>query len=232
MPRASVGPDATIRVFCGQSAQAPVASVSDSGGGITSWSISLDGDPHFALPTFMFQTCVGLSPTVALVSFGAPNTAVPGDTFDTVATVSADDGSFPAGTAKVHAEIVAPTATVDKAALELGDVLVGTVVQQVVTFHLDEAGVSIAPPTDSMPFAFSFAGRTGGRQEIPWRVTAGALAPGDYTYASKWAVGPRPGAYSPECDWHVTIPLHVRVVAPGGDSADGGADAADGPERR
>jgi hypothetical protein len=232
-PRASIGPDVKLEVVCGQTVSGAIASVSNSEGGTTTWSVSLAGDSSFSLEQGAFATCAGMSPSVAIVIFTPPTTAALGDSFDTVATVRADDGSFPSGTVAVHATVIALTATVEPTVLELGEVAPGQIAEKTLTFHA-APGASAIQPSDFAPFSFHFAGsRTNGR-DFAWNVTALSSTPGDYMLLSQWTVGLKPGALPPACDWHVNVPIHVRVLDPatrdGGADAVDAADAADAPE--
>jgi hypothetical protein len=216
VPHALIGPDATIRVACGQPNQAAVASVSVEGSGLVAWSIALAGDPAFT-GDGTFDTCAGIGPTVAFVTFLPPANAVPGDTFDTVVTVTAADGSFAPGTVKVHAEVVVPSVTVDKSSIDFGDVLAGATVQDTLLFRLEQTGVSLTPPADESPFAFAIDG-IGARvpNSMPWRIIAVAAAPGDYDFASEWSAAEVMTAWPvpASCRWRTTIPLHMHVVGP------------------
>jgi hypothetical protein len=224
MPAAHIGPDATIRVLCGGTGSAAVASVDEHGTGVTSWSLSLDSATPgaFGLPQTSFQTCQLRGNAVALVQFQAPSSALPGDTFDAVVTVHADDGSFADGTVNVHAEIVAPSVTVDRTTVDLGDVLAGVPAKQTITF-LSPPEANVLPSTHlDAPFNIEQGPFMKSQLHITtYVIDFESPVPGDFSASLGFTtVLTSTTAAAPACNWTTTIPLHARV--PG----DGGADAS------
>jgi hypothetical protein len=229
MPVVHLGPDVTIRAICGGSGQAAVASVDEHGPGVTAWSISVRGTPSsaFSLKQTTFRTCQTDGPMVALVFFQAPPGAVPGDAFDAVVTVDADDGSFAAGTVNVHAEIVKPWVTIDKANLEFGDVLPGASPMQTLSVSAPD-GVNVFFEMVGSLDSFSLARippQTKGNTSA-WSVTFEAFLPGDHSASLRFASSPILDS-PPACGWTATIGLHARVVADGG-APDGDAPVSEG----
>jgi hypothetical protein len=231
-PRAFIGPDVKLKVTCGAMARAAVASVSDEGTGITEWHAALSGDAAFSLVQSDFASCGGGGPLVADVDFTPPTSAVPGDTFDAVVTVSADQDAFPTTTVKVHGEVVAPVVVSDKSMVDFGDVETATLVTQELTFRVDTIGLRVQAPPADYPFTIQ-------ETQPPMstlatyaiRVLAGPR--GDYTMPAVWTVGADPMVGLPEaCVWRKTIPIHARIVVR--EDQDGGVDAgpdagSDGP---
>jgi hypothetical protein len=232
MPRALIGPDLSLRVLCNGQTSGPIASVDEQGPGVTSWSISVTGDPAFAPGARSFQTCRGDSPQVAFVGFTPPPNAVPGDSFDAVATVHAEDGSFADGTVNLHGEVAAANVAASTTAIDFGDVAPGDVPARELDFTvLDGGAVQILHDVLSgSPFVFTEVSppRTGSRIASNWRVTFQSRVPDDYTTSVGWRGLPveRTGlAAAAACVWTTTVTLHARVLADGG-ASDGG-DAAD-----
>jgi hypothetical protein len=232
-PVAHIGPDANLRVLCGQPARAAVASVDVPGAGLTWWSLSLEGDQGYAADPLTFVTCAAASPRVAFVSFVPPMDAVPGDAFDARVTVRSSDGAFATDTVQVHAEVAAPTVTVDTTMIDFGDVALGSLSLLDVALQV-ESQVSVVAPSDEAPFSFlsySTSDRVGPRV-FKFHVVAAASTPGDYSLRSEWRAGYQPdGTFPAPCDWHLTIPIHMHVL----DDVDGGSDAGpnapeDGPQ--
>jgi hypothetical protein len=264
MPRALIGPDVDVRVLCTATAQVPIASVDVPGAGVARWSFKVKGDPAFGLPQSpqqmslnTFVTCQADSPQVALVNFNPPIGALPGSTFDAIATVHADDGSFADGTVKLHGEVAAAVLTVDKTSVDFGDVAPGAM--PVIPLHFTaEKGDSVnlfldPPPAASGPrsvvASYSYgpfvimplAPAREGSGPFNWKVTFMTDVPGDYSATVGWSATPitaacPPGADcpvrpvppdDPPCDWTTTIMLHARVVGDGGADTDI-AEASDG----
>jgi hypothetical protein len=235
MPRALIGPDASFRITCGGRASSPIASVDEQGHGITAWSISVKGDPAFTPETPTLQTCLQNSPGVAFVAFYPPMDAVPGDTFDGVATVHADDGSFADGTVALHGEVVSAKVAVSTTAIDFGDVGPSDFPGRSLDFRVLEGGhVSIMHDAlAESPFSLTFVNPSGPvSMNIPdvtsWRVAFQSNVAGDYTAAVVWHGVPLGRANpAPEaCLWTTTVTLHARVLADAG-AGDGG-EAGDG----
>jgi hypothetical protein len=231
MPRALIGPDATFHITCGGRASSPIASVDEEGPGVTSWSISLTGDPSFTPESPALQTCLGNSPQVAFVAFYPPVSAVPGDTFDGVATVHADDGSFADGTVALHGEVVSPMVTVSTTTIDFGDVAPGDAPGRLLEFRALEGGhVSInheslaGSPFSVMNTEFSVA--TTVPDVTRWRVAFQSSVPGDYTASVVWRGVPLGRANpAPEaCVWATAVTMHARVLADAGASDGGSSD--------
>jgi hypothetical protein len=235
---------------------APVASVDELGAGATRWSVTVNGDPAFgAAPlgtnTASFLACQADSPQVALIECTPPPGALPGATFDAIATVHADDGSFADGKVKLHAEVAAPAVTVDKTNVDFGSVAprenltiplkftAGTVNGDNLDLFLDPPPVTkgVVDGVASYfygPFVITPGmGSNSFMLDLPvWNVTFMADVPGDYSATVGWVARPSvgactnpvrcPGSLNPTpCDWATTITLHARVLG------DGGADIAD-----
>ncbi|HVU49749.1 MAG TPA: hypothetical protein VHL80_03625 [Polyangia bacterium] len=227
--RALIGPDVSTRVVCGTSAvtEVPLATVDVEGDGTTSWSATLDPDDAFHLPRSSFDTCLLSSPTLAEVLLTVPPTAGPGATFDAVATVRSDDGSFASGQVNLHAEAVAPEYTLDRTSVDFGDVFPDQEAVEVVE-ATSEFTAAVASPVSLSSDHFQFdtpAHPTLRLDHLTTSpVTFSAHDPGDYTATWTWMAGE---GSKPACTTTKTVALHARVVAPdagAGDAGDAGAD--------
>jgi hypothetical protein len=265
MPRALIGPDVDVRVLCGGTVNAPIASIDEPGAGVTRWSFTVKGDPAFSpgmapigrrmalsQPMSMntFVTCEATSPQVAFVEFNPPLDAVPGSTFDAIATVHADDGSFADGMVKLRGDVIAPALTVDKTSVDFGDVAPGAM--PVIPIHFAGENGALEPFLDPPPVATGMSEGVAYYSYGPfvftptkiqcsgcftlnllvWDVTFMSDVPGDYSTTVGWRAPPPPRLSTcaeagpclplpPKCDWTTTMTLHARVVA------DAGADTAD-----
>jgi hypothetical protein len=249
MPRALIGPDVDVRVLCDSGGSVPIASVDELGAGVTKWSFTVNGDAAFGHPTVeTFVTCEANSPQVAFVNFSPPMDALPGATFDAIAAVHADDGSFADGTVKLHGEVTAPVLTVDKARVDFGNVAPGD--NPTIPLHFTrEYGVvnpfPQSPDATSMsggvvsysygPFDITPMKEPGSSFVLPlvWNVTFTPDVPSDYSATVGWRATPSGGpgvipGVPTACNWTTTISLHARVVGDGGADADT-ADPSDGP---
>jgi hypothetical protein len=264
MPRALIGPDVDVRVFCAQSTSAAIASIEELGPGLTQWSFTVTGDPAFqpgqvqsantmprgqspdaSTPGGPFTACQSNSPEIAFVTFTPPQTATPGATFDAIATVHAEDGSFPDGTVKLHGEVGAPVVTLDPldSPFAMGNetsVDVGPLVQGFgrLTFDLtfrpqNGAAVNVRADSDGSPFFSILPAQNSSSSVQIWTVTFLEDYPGDYAAKVVWTGSPGNSlTLTTACDWTTTMMLHARVVADGGSDAntanvsDGGADRA------
>ncbi|HVU51212.1 MAG TPA: hypothetical protein VHL80_11025 [Polyangia bacterium] len=231
MPVAHIGPDVRLRVLCDGLATAGVASVDEEGSGTTSWSVSLAGDAAFSLPISSFRTCQAVGPTVALVQLLVPPGAVPGDAFDTTATIHADDGSFADGRVSVHADVTAPSFDLDPPSIDFGDVLPNRGASRTLRILDHEAvPVSVSPSAPTDP-SFGYGpdvGAPGMMTGLLWSMSFVGQEVGDHTATVTWTA--EPGAV-PACQTTKTMTLHARVVAPDGGAQDGGAQdggASDG----
>jgi hypothetical protein len=232
MPLALIGPDVDVRVFCAGATQVAIASVDEPGAGLTRWSFSVTGDPAFGLgpppgpntSPNAFVTCMATSPQIALVEFAPPADALPGSTFDAVSTVRSDDGSFAAGTVKLHGEVVAPVIRIEPTRIEFGDVAAGG--HPTIPLRLTpENGENVIPMPDSPPdakgvsaglAAYSYGpfvvtpmavqmGVNGiTANDFVWNVTLMTDVPGDYSQTIAWRAVPtrtfvtnEPGANPP-----------------------------------
>jgi hypothetical protein len=222
MTHANLGPDLNLQVLCGGSAIGGIASVSHEGAGSTSWTVSLSGDPEFVASDSSLLTCEASGTTVVVVKLGVPPDALPGATFDAVATIKARDGSFPTGTVKVHGEVVTPRATVAPT-LDFGDVPAWTSPTQTIRFINDTtAPVLIIPDFVSRaPFTAAASGSPDMMTSTTlWFMALQPSPPGDYTVDTSWTVAPAPNlGLSDVCVSKKTVTLHAHVVA-----VDGGAD--------
>jgi hypothetical protein len=222
MAHALIGPDVTIRALCASPARAPIASVSEEGLGVVDWSVTLRGDPTFGADG-PFGTCAKTRTQVATVTFDPPPDATPGRTFDTVATVSSQNGAFADGTVNVHGLIVAASASTSTTTLDFGDVAPGAAVSLPLRFALSSDQVVLTVRIDNLPVLFVIQKNGGLIQSTvsAWTVTFTApAAPGSYTDMLTFDAvpGAAPDA-GPECTWTQVISLRARVVAAG---ADGG----------
>jgi hypothetical protein len=207
-----------------------IASVDELGAGVTKWSYTVTGDAAFGPSAGQtFQTSQANSPEVAFVEFIPPTDALPGSTFDAIATLHADDGSFADGTVKLHGEIGAAVVTVDKMSIDFGDVAVGGLPSIPLHFAVEPGEQVGLVPQGLVPAPFLISPQ--GAQFSPpfvWNVSLMATAAGDYSTTLKW------GAVSNQatsCGWTNSITVHGRVVDDGGagtpNGSDGGTDTAD-----
>jgi hypothetical protein len=244
MPTVHIGPDVSIRGLCGSTTQAPVASVDERGAGVTQWSLSVQGDPAFVVRAGIMTACQANGPTVGFVRFVAPPDQLPGQTFDAVVTVHADDGSFADGTVNVHAEIVAPQITVDTKTIDFGDVRRGVVALHTVTFNAPSQDLSFMIDT-GLDTDFRVQATAGPLQKLEpslhsWDVIIQSFVLGDHSTSMTWRAFPTalPTATA-ACTLSATIDVHARVVeldagaSDGGDGgpADDGPDGGDAPPR-
>jgi hypothetical protein len=226
-PIAHIGPDVQVRAPCGLSGRAAVASVDEQGPGLTTWSVSLDNPTAFSLDQIFFDTCQKLGPSVAFVSFGPPPGSMPGDAFDTVATISAIGDVFPPGRVKVHGEVIVPRVSADQTTVELGDVAPFTDAAQLLSFRNEDAQpLSFASSVAVQgPFTIAMAP---GKSMLPtstWQVNFAPSGPGDYAATVTFTATPQAHfGIAPACSWRQDIALHAHV--PG--TPDGGAGAGDG----
>jgi hypothetical protein len=225
MPLANLGPDLTLRVLCGTGSRGAIASVNDPGPGSTSWSVSLAGDQQFSLEAETFFTCTLNGPSVAMVDLQAAAGAVPGDTYEAVATIRADDDSFPTTTVALHGEVVAPHVTAPTS-VDFGAVPAGSLQLRTLRFNnASPSPVAIIPSTTTpSPFSLSqgVAPIALVDNTTDWTISLDASPPGDYTTSVLWTASPSPQLRFPAaCLWTQTIALHVHVV----DNGDGGPDA-------
>jgi hypothetical protein len=220
-PHVSVSPAVSLRTVCGVDTGATVATVEEPVDVLATWYLKVEGDPAFKADESVLLTCQADGAAMASVSLQPPRTAIPGDTFEATATVSALDDAFPEATVELHGEIVLPTVTVDDGVGELGETVTGTAASQMFSFHAEERVIAVAPPPDEPPFFFTV--RNTGPGVFQARVSAVGVTPGDYRISSQWKAGvlDAPDA----CLWTKTLDLHVRIV-----ERPAGADAGgDGP---
>jgi hypothetical protein len=268
MPRVLLGPDVDVRVFCGGTIQAPCASVEELGAGVTRWSLIVTGDAAFAPGPVQslnpmgigagqgplantFAVCQASSPEVAMVDFSPPADALPGSTFDSIATVHSEDGSFADGIVKLHGEVTAPVVTVDKTSVDFGNVAAGDGLSMMpLDFSLDGSQVTLVPDAYVIPpFYVTTNDPTvqPGNSSV-WNVVLQvfgqgdypATVPGEYSATFGWRAVPSflPNTTTGPCVWSTKVAVHARVVADGGtdvdaqtnDASDGGpGPASDGP---
>jgi hypothetical protein len=205
-------------------ARGAVASVSEPGAGALNFSASIAGAPELVLEGQTFTTCAAFPPAVVFVSFTPPITAKAGDTFDAVVTISADDHSFPTGTVNVHAEVGAPSVTVDRPAVDFGDVPVGEVqpLEMLVFSNRSSETVVVASPPPDPPFDYvrPDIAIAPGATEIRY-LTVLNKTPGDFASVSVWQTRPQSILELPAgCGVTLSVPVHARVVTP-----DASADA-------
>jgi hypothetical protein len=241
-PTVHIGPDVSMRGLCGTTTQAAVASVDERGEGVTQWSLSVRGDPAFVVSPGPMRACQLTGASVGFVLFTPAPDKLPGQTFDAVVSVHADDGSFADGTVNVHAEIVAPQITVDTRTIDFGDVPALVQVRRTVNFSAPAQDVSLVVERGP-DLEFSVGMALGVDQKVApslhsWSVMFISSTLGDHSTSMTWTAFP---AASPSaaaaCTWSATIDMHARVVADdagGSDGADGGSDGGaaspmDGP---
>jgi hypothetical protein len=152
-----------------------------------------------------FVTCQAISPEVAFVEFLSPRNALPGSTFDAIATVHADDGSFADGTVKLHGEVIKPVLAVDKRRVDFGNVapednptiplqFTRVDVNALSLLPVAEAGSSGAPGSYAYP-PFVISGPTlAGSDAEDWNVTLETNVPGDYSATVDWRAMPIPAS--------------------------------------
>jgi hypothetical protein len=229
--RAFIGPDVDLLVPCGANlVESPIASV-DVVGGCVSWAVSWQGDPsltavvpHSAMGagSDSLVTCDRTSPTVVSASFTAPLTAVPGDAFDGVVTVHAEDGSFADGTVKVHVLIVIPRITLDRTAIDFGDVPLGATKELSFRFAIDSSAPVLILPDEYVkgPFNVNIGGPL-------VQVTFEGATPGDYASSFTWTAPALPGGGSlpAACVWTTTTPVNAHVLGLDGGGASSDIDA-------
>jgi hypothetical protein len=227
MARALIGPDVNIGAVCGGITVAPIASVDVEGSDSTMWSVAVEGDDAFSLTQTTFVTCGASSPAVASVTFTPPPTALPGDTFDAVVTVSSNDGSFAPGAVKVHGVVAAPDFTLTPSDLDFGQVAPDQSASRGVTVIDDSVGpatiVPLAIEGGGAAFGFPMVMRRSARRWTA-QVRFAANTPGTYSATWTWQAG----ASAPAgCLTKKTVTLHATVVGAYGGADDGGASDAD-----
>jgi hypothetical protein len=233
MPLANLGPDLTLRVLCRAGARGAIASVDEPGPGLTPWRVSLAGDDNFSLEAATFATCNATGATVAFVDLQPAFGDVPGDTYEAVATISADHGTFPTTKVALHGEVVAPNVTAPSL-VDFGEVPAWQPQTRTLEFNnASPSPVGISPAAgDFAPFTLSFAAtRAAHPQNVTsWTISLDAAAPGDYDIPVLWTATPSPALiFPPACLWTQTITLHAHVVGdPDGGPRDANRDGAAG----
>jgi hypothetical protein len=244
---AFIGPDVVARAFCAGIVQVPIASIDELGTGVTTWSFAVTGDAAFSPGPVQvasantkvspivspssgtFATCQTNSPEVAFVDFAPPAAALPGSTFDAIATVHSEDGSFADGTVKLHGEIVAPDVSVSETNVDFGDVAPGDALLSVaLDFGFEGGSLALVPDSYSNP-PFSFMPLGSDSNTSFWDVILQTSAPGDFSATVGWRAVPSslPTTTTGPCVWMAAISLHARVGGDGSADADT-ADATDG----
>jgi hypothetical protein len=211
----NLGPDLRLLELCGSADTGPVVSVSNLGGGVVSWTATMKGAEALTMSVGSFDTQPGMV-DVANVNFTPPPSAVPGDAFDGVVTVSSVDGAFATGTVAVHAEIVAPKLTLDQTEIDFGDLASGAFLSRDVTFRNDESEpIIITAPPIAPPFTFlTPGGRLGAHQSISLIVGVSGATPGDYAAMPVWQAFVRDDIPLPAaCGGNTTLRVHARIVA-------------------
>jgi hypothetical protein len=234
VPVANLGPDLTLRSTCASTVHGPVASVGEIAGGILSWSATIAGDPSLTLDVTSFASCASSDTQVALVSFTPPRTAKPGDAFDAVVTVHASHDAFPAGTVKVHGEVVTPVVTAVNPVIDFGGVPVGTSQGQELVFNSEMSSpVTLVLPTLDANSQFDLGHSNlevvlGKSTKVVVSIHSRTL--GDVSATAVWVVTPVLNTTLPTgCTSTVTTTLHAHVVPWGATSSDAGDAGADGP---
>jgi hypothetical protein len=225
----SVGPDASLEVLCRTQVQGPVASITNIGGGTLTWSATITGDSAFVVDKQVpSQICNdGLTHVVSVV-LAPPATAVPGDTFDAVVTISAKNGEFPSGTVKVHGVVVTPRLVADPPLVDFGvvELPLWTPPFKDVTLRNDSS-VPVFVKSPSVDAAFLYEPEMGIQGIKPGThilemVALTATVPGMYASAATWsASGDSTFNVPGSCLGQVTAQMRAIVVAA---SADGGTD--------
>jgi hypothetical protein len=231
MPNANLGPDLSLRVLCGQSASGGIASVNEEGPGATSWTVTLAGDPEIKVEQSLLLACRADGTSVAVVTLQAPQTALPGKTYDAVATIRATGDAFPPGTVKIHSEVVTPSVTV-ASTLDFGDVPAWTHASLPLRFVDEDTSPVVYTPDfgPASPFeAGAITPKTPGMSPVTTvLIDLMPSPPGDYSVDSTWTVWPTPNlGFTDACDSKKTITLRAHVFDPDGGAEDcppGGAD--------
>ena len=227
MPLANLGPDLTVRVLCRAGSRGAIASVDEPGPGETPWTVSLDGDDNFSLEAATFVTCNNGGVSVAFVDLQPAFDAVPGDTYDAVATISADHGTFPTTKVALHGEVVAPNVTAPSL-VDFGDVPAWQPQTRTLRFNnASPSPVAIAPAAGDLgPFSMSNAvvkAPPPPQNVTEWTLSLDSPPPGDYDVPIVWTATPSPAlTFPPACLWTQTIRLRAHVV---GDPDGGPPDA-------
>jgi hypothetical protein len=206
-------------------AKAAVASINQTGPGMTTWTQSIEGDPVFSFSQQPTRLCGGQGAFVVMVTFAPPITALPGATFNAVVTIGSGDGAFPPGTVKVHGEVVAPSVTVDKTVLDFGDLAYGVEATRTLTFSdTEDPLLNINAPMNNT-FPFDIVPAMGGTDHTSTWIVSVSNSEGDYAVDTVWTDGFDTRELPPGCGWSQTIPLRVHVLPfDAGTSNDAGAD--------
>jgi hypothetical protein len=123
MPLVHVGPDVDVDVVCNTGTEVPIASLSTQAGPPIFWQVTKMGADNISITAASRGVlCPGFSGTVVNATVGAPEAAVPGDTFEATFTFSAQDGEFPTATVTVRVRVVRPEFSIEPAVLDFGDV--------------------------------------------------------------------------------------------------------------
>jgi hypothetical protein len=233
IPQVNLGPAVDAKTLCGVPKESAFASVDSLNDRVVVWMVTIAGDPAWQVtPSGTHDanfTSTG-SATVASATFTPPAAAVPGDTYDAVATVVALDGSFPTGMVALHGEVVAPVVAVDQTTLDFGDVPPLTPTTMTASLlNQSVAGVSLSPPQGADPFFYATPlDPIAHDARAPLNVVVSGL-PGDYTRDIAWKASPpmTTQVLDPACSVLTKMTVHARIVAPAGDGgdADGGGDA-------
>lgn len=233
MPTVHIGPDLAIQAFCGTSTEAAVASVDERGHGVTKFSLSVAGDPEFSVKEEVVTVCQANGPTVASVQFAPTLDKRPGQTFDAIVTVRADDGSFPDGQVRVHAEIVVPSVVVSAKTIDFGEVPLGATAMHTLSLIAPSPSVSLTLGNFvNSDFAIDWTPTVAMKANPDlqiWTVSFTASTPGDHVREITWNAGPIVTGDIPECNATGTVTVRAHVHAPDGgagdEAADGGVDS-------
>ena len=116
--------------------------------------------------------------------------------------------------------IVVPQVTVDKTAIDFGDVPVGARPSVPLNFTVASNVVVDLGPEGDIYESGPFSVKGGAVSSATWLVFFQASAPGDYTSSFKWNAPGAPLGLPAACLWTTTTTVHAHV--PGADRGDAG----------
>ena len=222
-PHVSVGPDVAVEAMCGTIVPVPYASVANVGGGSLFWSTAIEGDSAFVLESVPADVCNG-STQILGAQFVPPQSAVPGDTFDAVVTVTFANGVFPTSQVKLHGVVAKPRVTVTPPRLDFGavDLSVPQVDLGIAFLNDGNGAIRVTAEDASEPFLIRLppdnfeTGKT-----LMASVSLTPAVVGDFTTTTTWTVAPATNGTPPPaaCNAQIDVEVHATVVA-----GDGGAD--------
>lgn len=228
LPVVNVGPDATIRVPCGGSGTAVIATLSAVQGGPFDWRATVNERPDaFTIGPNGGTACVGDQITFVTATFRQPYAALPGDAFDTTVTIFSPEGAFSAETVHLRGEILTGKLEIPSM-VDFGDIPVGVSPQLPITFEAGGSWDTIVRLVSPLPAPFSLSPYNDslrGRGSIRIAIVVDASTPGTFEADSHWELAPLTPDGATQCETAATIKLRARVFS----TEDGGAgDAGEG----